>query len=513
MPSESRLYIVGIGPGGRGLLTRKAEKALLEARSVVGYGPYLDLVKDLLPGKVVRSTGMGREVERVREAVDLLAEGDVALISSGDPNVYGMAGLGLEVASGRVELERVEVVPGITSFSAAASRAGITFREAVAVISLSDLLTPWERIEDRARAASELGMPMAIYNPRSRRRTWQLERLLDIVTGGGEGDRHLLVAKNVSRPGEALWWTTAREVLEREDLREEIDMFTLLIIGGEGMAEGWRWGGRNEKGDGRGGEGMGKAEGGRGVEGIAAGGPIAEAKIRLVGVGPGDPRHLTLEAEGLIRGSDLLLGAERHLASVGALPGGLGARSLSISPEGKFEERIGARLAAAEEAAGRGETASILFGGDPGTFSSAWRGLSRPGIRVSPGVGAFAAAAARVGAPLVNDFALLSGLDGEAPEKAQRLLEAGFAVVFYNQSSGGLKAIAEAASSLDPERPFALVQDATRPDEKIAIGRASDLARPKFDGRRCTLILPGPTADIREGRIIARRGYERKYDY
>lgn len=507
MPSESRLYIVGIGPGGRGLLTRRAEEALMEARSVVGYSPYIDLVRDLLPGKAVRSTGMGREVDRAREAVDLLDDGDVALISSGDSNVYGMAGLGLEVASGRVELERVEVVPGITSFSAAASRAGITFRESVAVISLSDLLTPWERIEDRARAASELGMPMAIYNPRSRRRTWQLERFLDIVTGGGKGDRHLLVAKNVSRPGESLWWTTAREVLEREDLREKMDMFTLLIIGGEGMAEGWRWGG-----------GMGKAEGGRGVEGIAAGGPISEAKIRLVGVGPGDPRHLTQEAEGLIRGSDLLLGAERHIASVGALAGGLAARCLSISSKGRFEERIGARLAAAAEAAGRGETASILFGGDPSTFSSSWRILEPSDVRpakvhVSPGVGAFAAAAAKVGAPLVSDFALLSGLDGEAPEKARQLLVAGFAVVVYNQRSGELKAIAEAASSLDPERPFALVQDATRPEEQIAIGRALDLARPKFDGRRCTLILAGPTADIREGRIIARRGYERKYDY
>lgn len=501
MPSASRLYIVGIGPGSPGLLTRRAKEALTEARSVVGYGPYLDLVKDHLSGKAVRSTGMGREVDRAREAVDLLEDGDVALISSGDPNVYGMAGLGLEVASGRVELERVEVVPGITSFSAAASRAGITFRDSVAVLSLSDLLTPWERIEERARTASELGMPMAIYNPRSRRRTWQLERLLDIVTGSGEGDRHLLVAKNVSRPGESLWWTTAREVLE-EALREEIDMFTLLIIGGEGMAKGWGWG-----------EGMGKAEGVGGGDGIAAVEPAPDAKIRLVGVGPGDPRHLTQEAEGLIRGSDLLLGAERHLASVGALRGGLAARCLSISTTGRFEERIRARLAAAEEAASRGKTTSILFGGDPSTFSSAWRALSRPGIRVSPGVGAFAAAAARVGAPLVSDFALLSGLDGEAREKAQRLLEAGFAVVVYNQSSGELKAIAEAASSLDPERPFALVQDATRPDEQIAIGRASDLARPKFDGRRCTLILAGPTADMRDGMIISRRGYERKYDY
>ncbi len=238
MPSASRLYIVGIGPGSPGLLTRRAKEALTEARSVVGYGPYLDLVKDHLSGKAVRSTGMGREVDRAREAVDLLEDGDVALISSGDPNVYGMAGLGLEVASGRVELERVEVVPGITSFSAAASRAGITFRDSVAVLSLSDLLTPWERIEERARTASELGMPMAIYNPRSRRRTWQLERLLDIVTGAARRTGTFW-AKNVSRPARASGGRRRERFWRR--LSGKIDMFT-LSSSRRGDGEGWGWG-------------------------------------------------------------------------------------------------------------------------------------------------------------------------------------------------------------------------------------------------------------------------------
>ena len=480
MPSESKLYIVGIGPGSRDLLTRRAKEAMADSESVVGYRPYLDLVSDLLEGKAVSSTGMGREVDRAKEAVDLLDEGSCALVSSGDPNVYGMAGLGLEVASGKVDLGRVEVVPGITSFSAAACRAGITFRRSLAVISLSDLLTPWPKIEKRARIASELNMPIAIYNPRSKRRTWQLDRVLEICTEGGRIDRDLLVARNVARTGEALMGTTAKGMLDKEELRQEVDMFTLLIIGGEGMARG-----------------------------TAA----PQSMINLVGVGPGDPRHLTFEAEGLIGRSKLILGPERHLRAVRGLIGGE-----TISAEGGFENRIQARLGAAKEAATKGETASILFGGDPSTFSSAWRALEPceigpSKVHVSPGVGALSAAAARIGAPLVNDFALLSGLDDDAPDKVQKLMEGGFAVVVYNTSSEKLSVLAERLSDLDPERPFGLVQDATRPQEKISVGRAIDLARPKFDGRRCTLILAGPGAQITDGRIITRRGYQTKYDY
>ena len=521
MPSANRLYIVGIGPGERGQMTRRAIEAISEAESVVGYRPYLDLVSDLLAGKRVTSTGMGQEVDRAKEAVDLLEEGSVALISSGDPNVYGMAGLGLEVASGRVDLRRVEVVPGITSFSAAACRAGVTFTESVAAISCSDLLTPWNKIEERARIASELKMPMAIYNPRSRRRTWQLDRVLEIATSGGERDPEVLVAKNVARDGEALFWTRAGEMLEEDDLREEVDMFTLLILEGEGMVRsaGTRGG--------RGAPDRVRIEGGREAAWDAAdgdkrrrgaAGPEARsppdgrnpARVEIVGVGPGDPRHLTLEAEEIIERSDLLLGAERHLSTVRGLARG---ETTSHKGEGEFEDRIAARVRAAEEAARLGKSTSILFGGDPSTFSSSWRVRDSSKAQVSPGVGAFSAAAARLGAPLVNDFALLSGQGGPARKKAKRLLEGGYAVVLYNQDSRKLSGLAEEICETDPDRPLGLVQDATRPDEMIFIGRGEDLGRPSFEGRRCTLILAGPKADIREGRIIAKRGYQTKYDY
>ncbi|MGB3944062.1 MAG: SAM-dependent methyltransferase, partial [Methanothrix sp.] len=134
-------------------------------------------------------------------------------------------------------------------------------------------------------------------------------------------------------------------------------------------------------------------------------------------------------------------------------------------------------------------------------------------FRPSPGVGAFSAAAARLGAPLVNDFALLSGRGELAREKAKRLLEGGYAVVLYNQDSRNLSALAEEICGTDPDRPFGLLQDATRPDERIYIGRGEDLARPNFEGVRSTLILAGPEARITEGKIITRRGYQTKYDY
>jgi len=500
LPSESKLFIVGIGPGSQNLLTLQAREAIEGSDFVVGYTPYLELVSDLLQGKTISSTGMGREVDRAKEAVALLEEGSVALISSGDPNVYGMAGLALEVASGNVDLGRVEVVPGITSFSAAASRAGITFTRSVAVISLSDLLTPWAEIEKRAEMSSEMKMPMAIYNPRSKKRTWQLERILEIVAQGGGADRDLLVAKNVSRQGEALWWTSVGQMLEREEQRQKVDMFTLLIVRGEGMKVGR---------EGSGEDGPVKAEGAPEAFSETAPG----SRINLVGIGPGDPSHLTIEARDLIKRSDLILGPARHLRAVRGIAGGE-----MVFTEGGLEERIKSRLDAAKEAASKGETASILFGGDPSTFSSAWRALqpSELGtqrVHLSPGVGAFSSAAARIGAPLVGDFALLSGRDEDAPGRVSRLLEGGFAVVVYNQNESKLAATADAASSLDPDRPFALVQDATRPEERIFLGRAADLTRPNFQGRRCTLILAGPKARIDEGKIITRRGYQTKYDY
>jgi len=238
LPSASRgqaapagsLYIVGIGPGPAYLRTRAACSAVLSADCVVGYRPYLDLISDLLPGKAVYSSGMGGEVDRVRAAVELMEKGSVALVSSGDANVYGMAGLGLEIAP---RPDEVQIIPGVTSFTAAACRAGLFFRESVAVVSLSNLLTPWPDIEARLRLAGEMNMPVALYNPRSHKRDWQLLRALEMA-----GERDVLIARNVGRAGEEIFWSTSERLAEDESLRGRIDMNTLLILSGRGGLPG-----------------------------------------------------------------------------------------------------------------------------------------------------------------------------------------------------------------------------------------------------------------------------------
>jgi precorrin-3B C17-methyltransferase len=493
---KNKLYIVGIGPGGKDQLTQKAAEVIQSVDHVVGYKAYLDLIRDLLGEKEVAPSGMGKEVDRAKMAVDFLEDGSVALVSSGDPNVYGMAGLGLEVASQKGNLNQVEVVPGATSFTAAACRAGITFRESVAVISLSDLLTPWAEIERRLEMAAEMSMPLTLYNPRSKKRTWQLERALEILSRFGRSHERLLLARNVSRKDEQTCWATVSELREAEELRQKVDMFTLLVVGGRGMT-------------------IGKTS--------------SESKINLVGVGPGHPGHLTLEACRLLKESDHVLGAERYLQVAREIASGE-----LVDHQGDHEQRMEARLAAAKAASRRGEKTSILVGGDPSIFSSAWRILGIEKAHVAPGVSAFSAIAARLGAPLVNDFVLVSGLQSEFEERkgqdlerdhptsesratchgghqVLRLMEAGFGVVIYNLDSSRLTSLAEQVGDLD--RPCALAQDLTRPEEMVVVGRTSELASLKFSGKRCTLVLASPSSYIKEGRIITQRGYQVKYEY
>ncbi len=484
MPSESKLYIVGIGPGGHDQITRKAVEAIRRSDYVVGYRTYLDLVRDLLGDKQVVSSGMGGEVDRAKTAVDLLEKGSVALISSGDPNVYGMGGLGLEVASHRVDLDRAEVVPGITSFTAAACHSGITFRDSAAIISLSDLLTPWGDIEQRVRAVTAAGMPLALYNPRSKKRTWQLEKTLEICSRQGRGNEDLLVAKKVARPGEEILWTSVDQMMEKEELRNEVDMFSLIIIGGEGM--------------------------------IRSGSPVPDSRIGIVGIGPGDQSHLTLEAERLLKGSEIVLGAERYLRSIKEMIKGKGE---TIPHQGIPEERMKSSLLTAKAASDRGKTASILTGGDPSLFGSSWRVLEEArgsgcSVHVAPGLSAFSAVAARAGAPLVNDFIVLSWPgDGPRLEKILQLMEKGFGVVIYNLDADRLSLLTDLVGHMD--RASALARDVARPEEVVTVANILDLAAQKreIEGMRWTIIVAGPNSYIQNDKIITRRGYETKYDY
>ncbi len=461
LESEPRLRIVGIGPGGD-LITRQAVRAITEASYVLGYRPYLEMVRGLIGERQVVSTGMGREVDRAREAVKLLEEGDVALISSGDPNVYGMAGLGLEMASIEGLSHRVDVVPGVTSFAAAACAAGICFRRSIAMISLSDLLTPWSSIERRAALALELGISIAFYNPRSKKRTWQLRRVLDMMDESAE----LLLARNVARPDEEIRTTTATDLLESDRLMEWVDMSTLAIKIGDGVSRG---------------------------------SALPNSAINLVGVGPGDPDQLTLEAERIIGEASLVMGARRYLGIVEGL-----VQGRAVSQSGSWPERIASRLKMAGEEAARGGRATILSGGDPSLFGSAHRIAKELPVHISPGLSAFSALAARAGAPLVNDAVLLSGLDEDA---LPRLLDSGFAAVLYNIDAPRLRMAAEIAAN----RPCAIARDLGRREEMMMVQPGEDVRF--LDGGRFTMVIGGEGSNLDGGRIITRRGYQTKYSY
>lgn len=464
---ENKLSIVGIGPGDRGLRTLQAEEAIREADYVVGYRPYLDLISDLLPGKKIISSGMGREVDRAKAAVDLLEEGAVALVSSGDPNIYGMAGIGLEMAP---QPENVEIIPGVTSFTAAACKVGLIFRQSVAVISLSDLLTPWQEIEGRLRVAAQECMPTALYNPRSKRREGQLLKALTIFGP----DTPVLVAKNIGRQNEEIFWTLAGRLLEEEALREKIDMTTLLILGGRGIFQGEAY---------------------------------PESGINVVGIGPGRESQLTLDAKGLLEASERIFGADRYLQLIEGVSSGK-----RVAHSGPCPERMAARFKEASIVAARGKRASILTGGDPCIFSSAWRILEKAAgksqVHISPGISAFSAVAARAGAPLVNDFALLS--EPEDALKISLLAGAGFGVAAYNVRGHELQPILEA---IDPKRPCVLARDVSRVEEEIVVLAAGDLLETKPIGFRFTLLIASARSYIKEGRIVARRGYDTKYSY
>ncbi len=205
MLEKGELYLVGFGPGNHDHLTFRAKEAIERATVVVGYRTYIELVADLLEGKEVISTGMTEEIDRARSAIERAKKGDrVALVSSGDVGIYGMAGLVFEILS---EMKwdpetsefSVEVIPGITALSAVSSLVGATLTHDFVAVSLSDLLTPWAVIEKRLHAAGQGDFVVALYNPQSKRRTWQLQKAQDILLGYKKPETPVAVVKSASR--------------------------------------------------------------------------------------------------------------------------------------------------------------------------------------------------------------------------------------------------------------------------------------------------------------------------
>ena len=232
-PSQpgGKLFLVGFGPGNHEHLTFRARQAIAEAEVIIGYRTYVRLVKDLIQGKEVHYTGMTEELERARKAVNCAYQGrKVALISSGDIGIYGMAGPAIEILKERgwrpgcgVEFE---VIPGVTALSSCGSVLGAPVMHDFVGISLSNLLTPWELIVRRIEAAGQGDFIVALYNPKSGRRTQQIVETQRILLKYKRPDTPVGIVKSGHRKGQRVVITTLAEMLNHE-----IGMLTTIIVG------------------------------------------------------------------------------------------------------------------------------------------------------------------------------------------------------------------------------------------------------------------------------------------
>lgn len=221
-----KLYVIGIGPGGMNQITGRALTALSESDVIAGYTVYVDLIKPFFPGKTLLTTPMKREEDRCRMAVEeVLRRRTVAMVCSGDAGVYGMAGLIYEVAQNYPAIE-IEVIPGVTAACSGAAVLGAPLTHDFAVISLSDLLTPYEKIEKRLELAAQADFVLCLYNPSSKKRADYLQKACDIVLKWRGEDTVCGCARNIGREGEY------GSVMTLAQLREEpVDMFTTVFIG------------------------------------------------------------------------------------------------------------------------------------------------------------------------------------------------------------------------------------------------------------------------------------------
>ena len=218
--------VVGLGPGDAQFLTAQARHALQEADVLCGYTVYIDLVRPLYPEKETYATGMTREIDRCRWALQTAQTGKtVALVCSGDAGVYGMASPLLELAAEYPDVE-VEVVPGLTAALSGAAVLGAPLAHDFCVISLSDLLTPWEQIERRLALAAAGDFSICLYNPSSKKRADYLRRACDILLREKSPDTVCGWVRNIGREGQQ------HRLLTLARLRDEqVDMFTTVFIG------------------------------------------------------------------------------------------------------------------------------------------------------------------------------------------------------------------------------------------------------------------------------------------
>lgn len=228
----SKIYVTGLGPGAADQMTIRAKKVLENCPVIIGYTVYIDLIREEFPDKTFLSTPMRKEADRCRMAFTEAQKGqDVAMVCSGDSGIYGMAGLICEIRKDYPDVG-IEIVPGITAASGGAAVLGAPLMHDFAVISLSDLLTPWDKIEKRIRAAAEADFVICIYNPSSKKRADYLKKACGMILEYRKPETVCGIVRNIGRDGETY------EILTLERLKDtQVDMFTTVFIGNSNTME------------------------------------------------------------------------------------------------------------------------------------------------------------------------------------------------------------------------------------------------------------------------------------
>lgn len=231
------LYVVGLGPGEAAFLTAQARAALAAADVLCGYTVYVDLVRPLYPEKECYTTPMRGEMNRCRWALETAAEGKhVALVCSGDAGVYGMASPVLELARDYPQVP-IEVVPGVTAALSGAAVLGAPLGHDFCVISLSDLLTPWDVIEKRLTCAAQGDFALCLYNPASHRRRDHLQRAAGILlAAGSDPETPCATVRNIGRPGQEVQFYTLKTLADAP-----VDMFTTVFVGSSTTKRQGNW--------------------------------------------------------------------------------------------------------------------------------------------------------------------------------------------------------------------------------------------------------------------------------
>jgi precorrin-4 C11-methyltransferase len=496
---HGHLTVIGIGPGAADLLTVRAVKAIDAAEVLVGYSGYLQLLGERADGKELHGSAIGREIDRVRLAIDLAHSGQkVALISSGDAGIYGMAGAVFEELYARGEnadgpLE-VEVVPGITAAQAAASLLGAPLANDFAVLSLSDLLKARETVERRLEVVAAADIVLAFYNPQSQTRRELFQKSCDILLRHRSPNTPVAVVRAAYRDGQSIQLGDLGHLADMA-----VDMESLVLVGNS-QTRAFAGQMITARGQGT----FGTEEPGPAL--ISAGQPAPKQpprKVLFVGAGPGDPELLTLKGAKALATADVVVYAG-SLVPRGVLQHVQPGTRLHNSATLTLEETH--RLLC--EAYRAGQQIVRLHSGDPslyGAITEQMALLDEENIpyEIVPGVSAFQAVAARLGIeytqPGVVQTLILTRPGGRTGipdnESLVALARHGVTLCVFLGARHVVEVQEALLTSYAPTTPVAVAYRATWPDEELTIGTLAHLVEmvqgPEYD--RTTLIIVGPS--------------------